>query len=291
MKRLFVLFFLISNFAMAGTNRITVVLPSVPGGIYDTQLRAMEKTLRTHGYDVDYEITGSCKGAAIWLKDNPNTPAIYLANTEDEIHRRNHPDSDGACDIGYTQDRLISISLVSRQNVCSMLPPDQAMTRFKAGNFILGTVFPPLNNYYLVTDLIDNLKLNSRVIKYQGNPKLVQALISKDIDFAFFQNVMPARDAGASCFLTLGDKKYAEDLHRISIAKLDPNTKYVDYKAIQSYMGQNVNIATMRVLAVETLKTDPNIQKELQAGHRLNLEISPEQQWRYITDQINKYTK
>jgi hypothetical protein len=295
MKKLLFLFALLASSVYAQTpGQITILLNSTPGGIYDVQSRALEKTLRTQGYDIDYVITGSCKGGEIWLKDNPTKPAIFLANTEDEIYRLNYPTSDGACNLGYTKEKMIAVALVSRQNVCSMLPADKAMEKFRKGKHILGTVFPPLNNYNLASDLVDALKLNSKVLKYQGNPILVQALISGDIDFAFFQNVMPAISAGATCFLTLGDKTYAQQMNRTSISAVDPKTKYIDYKAIQAYMGQNVDVSLMRKFAVETLKTDANIQKELEAGHRLGgvaTGTSVDQQWKFALDQISKYTK
>jgi len=83
-------------------------------------------------------------------------------------------------------------------------------------------------------------------------------------------------------------------MNRTSISAVDPKTKYIDYKAIQAYMGQNVDVSLMRKFAVETLKTDANIQKELEAGHRLGgvaTGTSVDQQWKFALDQISKYTK
>jgi hypothetical protein len=293
-KNIIVLFLtavLLCKNAAADTKTISLILPSSPGGIYDTQLRALEKNLKSHAYNVNYEIVGSCKGAAAWLQANSKTPAIYMAMSEDEIHRRNHSESEGACDTKISQDRFIAIGVVSRQNVCSMLPAEEAMQQWKKGNFIVGTTTVPVNNYYLITDLLESFNLKAKVIKYQGNPKLVQALISKDIDFAFFGNVRPALDAGAQCFITLGGKNFAKETNRISLSELNPNTKYNDYQAINIYMGQNIDHVLMRSLVTETLKNDETIKKEINSGYRLLLELNMDQQWQYVQNQIHNYSK
>lgn len=273
---------------------INLLLLSAPGGIYDTQLRALEKSLKSAGYDTNYVLANSCKGAAAWIKSNPRASVIFQTSAEEEINRIKNPTADNACDIGFDKKSLIATGLITHMNVCTMLPHDQAKQKFLKGKHVIGTTFIPPTNGYLVEGLIDTLRLDSRLIRYQGNVKLVQALVSKDIDFAVFGNISSAVSAGATCFITTAPSDRAKQLDRTSLAEIDAKNPWIDNKQVYVYMGRNVDFDRMRSIAIDTLKTDESIQKQLAIGYQLGgvaIGENLDQQWTYINKHIKSMTQ
>lgn len=273
---------------------INLILMSAPGGIYDLQLRAVEKTLQSAGLQTNYVLANSCKGGAAWLKSNPNKPAIVQTSAEEEVNRMLNPDSDSACDIGFKKSNILSLGLIVNLNVCTMHPSDQAMDRFLKGKNIIGATFIPPTNGILVDGLIDTLKLDAKLIRYQGQVKLMQALLSKDIDFAVLGNVEGPISAGATCFLTMADVSRAKELKRTSLATISPGNPWIDSKQVYAYLGFNVDQSKIRSIVVQTLKNDPSIKKSLSVGYQLEglaVGQTVDQQWQYIEDHLKKNTK
>lgn len=273
---------------------INLLLLSAPGGIYDTQLRALEKTLKDSGHVINYVLANSCKGAAVWIKSNPNAAVIFQTSAEEEINRINNPESDSACDIGFNKSSLIATGLITNMNVCTMHPIDQAMQRLLKSKNVMGTTFIPPTNGYLVEGLIETLKLDSKLIRYQGNVKLVQALVSRDIDFAIFGNIAPALAAGATCFLTTAPPSRARHFNMTSLATISPGNPWIDNRQVYVYMGRNIDFDKMRSLTVRTLKEDENIQKQIKVGYQVGGIASGQtldQQWLFIENHIRSMTK
>jgi hypothetical protein len=284
----------IASVSAMAADTINLLLLSAPGGIYDTQTRALEKTLKSAGYDTNYVLTNSCKGAVAWMKSNPGKPVIFNVSAEEQINFRNNPTSDGACDIGFNRDTILSLALITNMNVCTMHPAEGALDRFLKGKNNIGATFIPPSNALLVNGLIDTLKLDAKHVPYQGQVKLMQALLSKDIDFAVFGNVKGALASGATCILTTADIKSAKRLQRTSLESISPGNPWIDAKQVYAFLGHNVDKTKMREIIITTLKTDETIKQNLAVGYEIKglaAGDTEEQQWKYVETHMSKNIK
>lgn len=280
--------------AVLASEPINLLVPFPPGGQTDQITRAFERTLQTKGIKTNYLILNNCKSTEQWLLKNANKPAIVFHNLEEQINAMLNPRDDNACGIKASKENTLAIALSGYMNMCSMLPADQALAHFVKGKHKIGTTFSPPTNGVLVNGLIKDLKLNSHLIEYQGNPRLVQALVSKDIDFALFGNVAPAIGAGATCFFTTAPVAQAKNLGRTSLEELKSDSRWIGNARMVLALGFNVDKSTYRSLVIETMKTDENMQKQLSVGFMMPGMISGSteaQQWSIITEHITRSTK
>jgi hypothetical protein len=175
-----------------------------------------------------------------------------------------------------------------------MLPADQALVHFRKGNHKIGATFSPTTNRILINGLVKTLDLKSSLIEYQGNPKLLQALISKDIDFVLVANVAPAISAGATCFFTTGTRDFAKKFGRTSIDEISTNNPWRGNSQMNVALGWNVDTQKIRSYMIESMKTNANMQKQLSVGHTMPGLISgtsEDEQWKIISDYIESSTK
>lgn len=274
---------------------INILLSAPVGGIYDAHNRAIESELKKSNMPTNYVLLNTCKATGDWLKRNPTKPAVFVFSLEEQINAIRNPDSDGACaDIVAKKSNLISMGLSGNSNICTLLPPDQAMNTFLKGQHKIGATFIPPINGPLLNGLIDTLKLNSKAIQYQGNPKLLQALVSRDIDFALFANVAPAISVGAHCFLTTAPEARAKELNRVSLATISPGNYWIDAKQVFVILGVNVNTNDLRPLVHRAMNTDAGIKKNLDAGWFLSGTVkgtTPDQEWNMVDSHVKKYSR
>ena len=273
---------------------VNLLVPFPPGGLTDQTLRAFDETFKTKGIDTNYLILNSCKNAENWLAKNPEKPAVTVFSVQEQINAALNPTADNACKITATKQNTMVMTLTAPMNVCSMLPPDQALAHFRRGTHKIGATFSPPTNGILVNGLIKTMGLNSSLIEYQGNPKLVQALISKDIDFALFGNVKPAISAGATCFLTTGTQDFANKFDRTSIDEISINNPWRGNSQMNVALGWNIDTQIIRAYMMESMKTNPNMQKQLSVGYTMPGLISgtsESEQWKIISDYLESSVK
>ena len=273
---------------------INLLVPYPPGGLVDQTLRAFDDTFKSKGVETNYLILNSCKNVENWLAKNPEKPAVMVFPAQEQINTALNPTADNACQITATKQNTIMITTSIPMNVCSMLPADQALAHFRRGTHKIGATFSPATNGILVNGLIKTLGLNSALVEYQGNPKLVQALISKDVEFAIFGNIKPAISAGATCFLTTGTKDFAKQFNRTSIDEISVNNPWRGNGQMNIALGWNVDTQMVRSYVMEAMKTNPNMQKQLSVGYTMPGLISGasvDEQWKMIGNYFESAVK
>ena len=273
---------------------ITVLLQSAPGGLYDVSNRALIDKLSAAGIKTDYQRVTGCKGAEAWLKNNPGRPVIMSVVVEEEVNRRLNPKADNACDLNFTKDRILSASIVTNISMCSMLPEDQALQKLLKGRSVIAATNVPSTNSQLLNGLIRSLNIDAKSVVVQGQAKLMQALISGDVDFVVLGNVQNAVASGARCFLTTGDKAEAQRVGRTSLATISANNPWIDAKQFYTFYGANLDRSRIVPIVIDTVRTHPDIQKNLATGFRLAGQPSganADQEWQQIERHIQQYLK
>jgi hypothetical protein len=285
----------VSVSAVANEKTITVVHSSSPGGLIDGQNQALQRGLEKEGYKVNVVRTKNCRQAQAWIKDNPKASVAMTYHTEEQAYLDNFPKSDDACDLGFDKSKLLAVTTGHYTTVCSMLPADQAAQKFFAGNHKVGVTYYAAVNHLLAEGILDSLKVKAKISRLQGNSKLLQALVSGDVDFTIQGNAASAVKAGATCFLTTAPKSYAQKEGMMSLEEFDAKNPWIGRGHLFAYIGMNLsNVNEVQKIAVNTVNKDEIIQKQLKVnGYKAGVATgeSVDQQWTRVNQHIKGYSK
>jgi hypothetical protein len=285
----------VSVSAVAAEKNITVVHSSSPGGLIDAQNQALQRGLETSGYKVNVVRTKNCRQAQAWLKDNPKTPVAMTYHVEEQAYLNNFPSSDDACDLGFEKSKLLAITTGNYTTVCSMLPADQAAQKFFAGNHRVGVTYYAAVNHLLAQGVLDSLKIKAKISRLQGNNKLIQALVSGDVDFTIQGNAASAVKAGATCFLTTAPKKYAQPVGMLSLEEFDAKNPWIGRGHLFTYIGMNLTDAeSVRKITIDIINKDEIVQKQLKVNaYKAGVSVGEtvDQQWTRVDQHIKGYNK
>jgi len=278
---------------VAQEKKIWVVHSAATGGVISSANNAVQEELEKSGYKVEVIRTTSCKTAESWLKSNAEKPVVMTYHAEEQAYLNNFPKSDDACDIGFNKEKLLTIVSVAYTTVCSMKPAEEAMRHFFAGGHRVGVTYYAAVNQLLAKGIMDSFKINSRVVRLQGNPNLIQALVSGDVDFTIQGNATSAIKAGATCFLTTAPKEYAHKTGMRSLEDFDPKNAWINRGHVFTYIGMNLqNKKEITDIAVRTVNTNPIIQAQLNNNaYKSGLAAGQSEtaQWKMIDDHIKGY--
>lgn len=277
-------------------SEISVLLYNPPGGLMDVMNRSMIENMEKKGIKTTYQQVQGCKGVESWIKSNPTKPMLMNTFVDDEINRLLNPTNEGVCDVGFNAERVVAGTMITNLTMCSMLPTDKAIDKLTKRKSVIGVVFNPTTNFLTAKGLVDSMKLDSKVVKLQGNPRVIQALVSGDIDFALVNNTHSFVSAGANCFMTTGDKKEGARVGRISLEDISPKNPWVGAKTMMYLYGVNIpNRDSVARIYVDTMNTHPEMTKNLNTGYVWGGQISGktrDQEWKTeIQSHIDQYTK
>lgn len=278
---------------VAQEKKVWVVHSASAGGVIGTQNTALQEELEKSGYKVEVIRTTSCKTAESWLKSNAGKPVVMVYHVEEQAYLNNFPKSDDACDIGFSREKLLTITTANYTTVCSMKPAEEAMKQFFAGGHRVGVTYYAAVNQLLAKGIMDSLKVQGRVVRFQGNPKLIQGLVGGDVDFTIQGNAASAVKAGASCFLTTAPKEYAHKAGMNSLEEFDPKNPWIGRGHIFTYIGMNLeNKKEITDIAVRTVNTNPIIQAQFKVNaYKAGLAAgrSEAEQWQMVDSHVKGY--
>jgi hypothetical protein len=284
--------FLIAG-AQANPRQISVIYSSPAGGIIDGHNKAMQEHLEKNNWRVEAVRAPNCRAAKSWLDANLGKPAVMSFQVEEDAYNRIAPGAADACGLEITQQSVSAISLSNHYLVCSMLPPDKALSKFLAGGNRVGVTFFASTNVIVAESLVKSMNLkDTKVLRFQGQPKLTQALVSGDVDFTINTNASSITSAGGQCFLSTAPKNTAEKMGWRSIADFDPKNPWINSGQMYVYLAFNTDRQTIAKETVELIKTHPI----LIDFHRTNAYPNgiaagqtDDAQWKTITNHINRY--
>jgi hypothetical protein len=274
---------------------INVLITTAPGGLSEKVNLMVQNALEGAGYKTNLVRYDNCKGAETWLKDNPGKPAVFdyiFGNQALYVYDPTHP---GACNLPLTANNTISITFRTQFQACSLLPRQEALDLWRSGRGKLGVTATPDIHTPLTDRIVGDSAPGTKAIRYKGNPALLQALTSREIDFVGqFSNASGAVAAGAQCFLTLGDRAKAAQIKSTSIDDIKPNSAVKNLGYLTGVIGYNVDVAKLRPVIVNAIKTDPDLKKHVEAGADFSGVVvgqTADQQWQEVDAYVNKFKK
>lgn len=273
--------------------QISVIYSSPAGGIIDGHNKAMQESLEKNNWRVDAVRAPNCRAAKSWLDNNPGKPAVMAFQVEEDAYNRIAPGAADACGLTIEPKQVAAIGLANHYVICSMLPADKALPKFLAGGNRIGTTFFASTNYIVAESIVKTLNLrDTKVLRFQGQPKATQALVSGDVDFFLGTNASSVTSAGAQCFLSTAAKPLADKMGWKSIADLDPKNPWISAGHMYVYLAFNTDRKGIAQEAMEVVKTNPilidyNRTNAYPAG--IAAGQSEEAQWKTIQNHINRY--
>ena len=288
---------LLSLFLVTGVQakerQISVIYSSPAGGIIDGHNKAMQESLEKNNWRVDAVRAPNCRAAKSWLDNNPGKPAVMAFQIEEDVYTRMAPGAADSCGMTVEPRNVAAISLANHYVVCSMLPPEKALPKFLAGGNRIGVTFFASTNVIVAESLVKTLNLkDTKVLRFQGQPKNTQALVSGDVDFTIGTNAASITSAGGQCFLSTAPKAVADKMGWKSIADIDPKNPWIGSGQMFVYLAFNTDSNGIAKETVEVVKTNP-ILIEFNKTNAYPTGIaagqSMDQQWKTIDNHIKRY--
>lgn len=277
----------------AQQKQISVIYSSPVGGLIDAQNKAMQESLEKNNWRVDAVRAPNCRAAKTWLDSNPGKPAVMAFQVEEDAYNRLSPGAADACGMEITPKNLAAISFANHYLVCSMLSPDKALPKFLAGGNRVGVTFFASTNVVVAESLVRSLNLrDTKVLRFQGQPKLTQSLVSGDVDFTLNTNAGSITSAGGQCFLSTAPQSTAQKNGWRSVSDFDPKNHWLGGGQMYVYLSFNTDKNTIVKEAVELIKTHPtllDIQKNNAYATGVAVGQTETQQFKQVTDHINRY--
>jgi hypothetical protein len=278
----------------AWAEKIYLVHSAAPGGSKQAQIQALRDQMESAGRSVEVVNTNSCRTAENWLRSNPNKPAITVHSLEDVAYNRINPGTDQSCDIPFSPQSLIAVATTAYMNVCSMHDHTTALAKLRQGGNRIGVTFFPFGiNEYLAQGLVRNLSIpDTRIVKYRNGAEVLQALVSRDIDFVMMSSAHLVTKSGGTCFLSTAPKKHILDPKVTSIETLDPNNAWIGKSHTFTYVGFNIDMSDVRKIVVDTVNTHPTFKSQFkQNAFKVGVASgdSESEQWQWVDSMLRGY--
>jgi hypothetical protein len=237
---------------------INIILSLPPGGLNERINVAVKEELEKNGYKTNLVRFDNCKGLENWVKANPNRPAVFewvLGTSALAMIDPGHP---GGCNVPLTEKTVLTINHQTQFQACSMKPVREAIQQWNNGTGKLGITAAPYINNTIAEQIAANVNKNIQVVNYKGNPALVQAMISKEIDFVGqFANASSVTQAGATCFFTTAGIGKAARNNQISIDDLRKNSPVAGFGYMSVSVGLNVDADKIRPIITNVIDKSP----------------------------------
>jgi len=274
---------------------INVVTNLPPGGLSERINLAFKDELEKNGYKVNLVRFDNCKGLENWVKANPNKPAVFEWILGFQALAMIDPTHPGACIVPLTEKTVLSINHQTQFQACSMKPVRDAMNQWRSGTGKLGITAAPDINGPIAEQIVADVNKNIQVIKYKGNPALVQALISKEVDFVGqFSNAAPVIQAGGTCFFTTAGIGKAARNNQISIDDFRKNSPVAGAGYMSVAVGLNIDPDKIRPIIVDAVNKNPAFVQHFATGadkRGVPTGATPAQQFKLVEDYFKSFKK
>lgn len=274
---------------------INIIMSLPPGGFSERANLAFKDELEKNGYKTNVVRFDNCKGLENWIKANPNKPAVFeyiLGNQALAMIDPSHP---GGCTVPLTEKTVLVTSFQTQFQACSLAPRADAMKLWREGKGKMGITASPDINGPLAEKIVADVNKNIQVVKYKGNPALVQALISKEVDFVGqFSNAAPIVQAGGNCFFTTAGIGKAARNNQISIDDFRKNSPMAGIGYLSVAVGLNVDTDKIRPIIADAVNKNPAFAQHFANGadkRGVPAGTTPAQQFKLVEDYLNHFKK
>jgi hypothetical protein len=281
--------------AALASEPVNIVTSFPPGGFSEKVNQILESSLQAAGYKTNMVRFDNCKSAENWVKQNPKKPAVFDWPLVNQALSITEPSNPAACAVPLNQESVVTLAFRTQFQLCAMISPENAMARFRAGTGRMGVTATPGIHKAMAEQIVADLGPDTKIVMYKGNPALIQALASREIEFAGqFSNASSATAAGAKCFLTLGDQSKAAKLGSTSVDAIKKNSSVAGMGYLTTIVGYNIDPAKVRPVIIKAIKENNDFKKHFATGADpagLVIGQTPEQQWREVEVYLNRYKK
>lgn len=273
---------------------VYLVHSAAPGGSKQAQIQALKEQMESQGRAVEVVNTNSCRTAENWLKANPGKSAITVHSLEDVAYNRINPGTEQSCDIPFTRESLIAVASTAYMNVCGMDDPTASLNKLRQGGSRIGVTFFPFGiNEYLAEGLVRNLSIPyTKIVKYRNGSAVLQALISRDIEFVMMSSAHLVAKSGGRCFLSTAPKNRIKDPEVVSLESLDPKNLWIGKSHTFTYVGFNVPKNDMRKIVIDTINRHPTFVLQFDNNaSKVGVAAgdSELQQWQWVENMLRGY--
>lgn len=241
---------------VVSANEINVLRLAPAGGGVAMWTDAITDTLNKNGYKTKVHAFKSCREGFNWFKNHSNEPIIYTSMSDYAILDMINPDHPAACGFETNEDTLVTINGRWWNFICGHKDSNDSIQALQSSknNRIGVWNFPVTHN--VAKAHMESLGVDGKVIGFASGRELMQAFVSKDIDYIILstENMAKSLD-NANCFATAANttntSKYMSD--RVSYDSVT-DIPFNDFGLWFLTGAQNVDIEKIR----EIFKNNPS---------------------------------
>lgn len=235
----------LSPFAVA--SNLTVIRIGAPGANTDLFTSVMSAHLAKQGWDTTVIGFPDCKGAEDWVVKNPTAPVMFTTWSDDFVLPQVDPSHPRNCPGLYvSEETLVTIIAESNHMICSIV--DSSPDGFLAHNNAKVGIWNHPVQMSVARDLLKDLGVNHRLVAFARGADMMQALVSKDIDYVILSSENMARNSNANCFITTAPTNVAAkqptikdpSVTLVSTESLAPSLTRIDTGLWPVYIAHNV---------------------------------------------------
>jgi hypothetical protein len=164
-----------------------------------------------------------------------------------------------------------------------------------SGRGKLGITAAPDINGSIAEQIVADVNKNIQVVKYKGNPALMQALISREVDFVGqFSNAAAVVQAGGTCFFTTAGISKAARNSQISIDDFRKNSPVAGAGYMSVTVGLNVDPDKLRPIIANGIDKNPVFVQHFAGGadkRGIPAGATPAQQFKQVEDYFKYFKK
>ena len=274
---------------------VNIIHSLAPGGLHEKITNAVQTGLESAGIKTNVVRFTNCKGLEKWVRDNPTKPVVFDYLLVNQALHQLQPEHPGACNLPLNTKSVIAITFQTQFQACSLASAGNAKDLWLSGKGKLGVTASPDLNGIMAESIIADTNPNIKVVRYKNNAALVQALTSREIDFAgVFSNASGMVSAGGQCFFTTADVTKAARFGQISIDEIKKNSGSSGIGYMGAIVGYNVEIDKLRPIIANTIRTNKDLgtvftnggdQRGVVAGR------TPDQQFQEVDSWLARFKK
>jgi hypothetical protein len=239
---------------------VNIIHSLPPGGLHERTNNAVQAGLELAGIKTSLVRFTNCKGLEKWVKDNPTKPVVFDYLLVNQALGQVQPEHPGACNLPLDSKSVIAITFQTQFQACSLAAAGNARDLWLSGRGKLGVTASPDLNGIMAERIIADVNPNTKIVRYKGNAALIQALTSREIDFAGqFSNASGVISAGGQCFFTTADIAKAEKFGQISIDSVKKNSTASGFGYMGVIVGYNVDVEKLRPVVANTIRTNKDL--------------------------------
>jgi hypothetical protein len=274
---------------------INIIVNLPAGGLTDRINLAIKDELEKNGYKTNVVRFDNCKGQENWLKNNTGKPAVFeylLGNTALGMVDPGNP---GACSVPLTEKTVLTINHQTQFQACSLRAAGDAADLWANGRGKLGITAAPDINSVMAEQIINDVNKNTQIVRYKGNPALLQALVSREVDFVGqFGPTFPVIQAGGTCFFTTADVAKASKNKQVSIDQYRKNSPVAGIGYMSITVGLNVDTDKLRPIVTNVVKNSTLFKQHFATGADMKgvpAGTTPAQQFKQVEDYLKYFKK